>query len=101
MCLLICLLDFYLLDFIFNPIQDGFFQGCSRGAKRLPLHKICHIYPAMMKVSNVITYLKRFQKIYESRDTLLDFWWHFFTENQRIFAISKNTDVDCVLIHNL
>ena len=37
----------------FNPIHDGLFWGCSQmkggGAKRLPLPKICHAYPTMMK----------------------------------------------------
>ena len=40
-----------------NPIQDRHFQGWSRmggGAKRLPLPKICHTYPTMMKPGAVI-----------------------------------------------
>ena len=63
-----------------NLIQDGHFRGCSRigggvggEAKWLPLPKICHIYPTMMKLGTVIPYLKKIQKIYESRDTLLEF----------------------------
>ena len=69
---------------IFNPIQDGLFRGCLRivggeggggGAKKLPpLPKICHTYPTMMKVGTVILYLKKIQKIYESRDITLEFW---------------------------
>ena len=53
-----------------SPIQDGHFWGCSQmwGAKRPPL-KICHTYPTMMKLGTVIPYLKKFQKLYESRDT--------------------------------
>ena len=34
---------------------------------------ICHIYPKMMKLGIVMPYLKKIQKIYESRDTLLNF----------------------------
>ena len=43
------------------------------GAKRHPLHKIGHTHPAMMKLATVIPYLKKLQKIYESRDTPLEF----------------------------
>ena len=46
----------------FNHIQDGLFRG-----------KICHAYPTMMKLGTVILYLKKIQKIYESRDNLLEF----------------------------
>ena len=58
----------------FNPIQDVHFRSCSRmeeegGAKRPPLPKICHTYPTMIKLGTVIPYLKKLQKIYESRDT--------------------------------
>ena len=62
-----------------NPIQDGLFLGCSRmgggerGTKRPPLPKICHTYPTMMKLGTVIPYTKKIQKIYELRDTSLDF----------------------------
>ena len=62
----------------FNPIQDGLFWGCSRmraegGGKKAPFPKICHTYPAMMKRGTVIPYLKRIQKIYESRDKFYEF----------------------------
>ena len=43
------------------------------GAKRPPLPKICHIYPTMIKLGTVIPYLEKIQKIYESRDTPLEF----------------------------
>ena len=73
----------------FNPIQDGYFRGCSRmGVTRIPPcpSKICHTYPTMMKLGTVIPYLKKIPKIYESRDTPPKFYWHqhFFTENQQI-----------------
>ena len=41
----------------------------GRWAKRPPLSKISHTYPTMMKLGTVIPYLKKIQKIYESRDT--------------------------------
>ena len=47
----------------------GFFGGSGGAAKRFPLPKICLTYPAMMKLGAVIPYLKKIQKIYESRDT--------------------------------
>ena len=58
-----------------NPIQDGPFRGCpqiGRG-KKTPVPKICHRYPIMMKLNPVILYPKKIQKIYESRDTPLEF----------------------------
>ena len=61
-----------------NPIQDGLFRGCPRmggvgGPKSPLLPKICSTYPTMMKLGTVILYLKKIQKIYESRDTPLEF----------------------------
>ena len=55
-------------------------------AKRSPLPKICHTSPTMMKLSTVTPYLKKIQRIYESRDTPLEFCWHqqFFTGDQQI-----------------
>ena len=44
--------------------------------KESSLPKICHTYPTMMKLGTVIPYLKKIQKIYESRDTPPDFGWH-------------------------
>ena len=41
-------------------------------AKKPPLPKICHTYPTMMKVDTVIPCLKKNQKPYKSRDTLLE-----------------------------
>ena len=61
-----------------NPIQDVLFQGCSQmrgrgGGKKVTLPEIYHTHPTMMKLGTVIPYQKKIQKIYESRDTLLDF----------------------------
>ena len=39
------------------------------GAKNVPLSKICHTYPTMIKLGTVIPCLKKIQIIYEPRDT--------------------------------
>ena len=67
--------DFYMQRSCnINPIQDGFFRGCSRmRGQKGPLPKICHTYPTMMKLGTVIPYPKKIQKICESRDTPLEF----------------------------
>ena len=52
------------------------FFGAAHGwgkAKKAPLPKFCHTYPTMMKLGTVIPYPKKIQKIYESRDTPLEF----------------------------
>ena len=44
-----------------------------------------------MKFGTVISYLKKIQKIYKSRDTLLEFCWHqyFFTGNQQVLLYQE------------
>ena len=66
-----------------------------------PLPKICHTYPAIMKLGTVTPYLKKIQKIYELRDT------HFespdisiFYRKSENFPLPRNTDIDCILTHN-
>ena len=72
-----------------------FRMGIFRAAHRLGergvqkgsfLPKICHTYPAMMKLGTVIPYLKKIQKIYQSRDASPGLCWHqnFFTGNHQI-----------------
>ena len=55
----------------------GFFDAAhgwgGGGQKGPPLPKICHTYPTLMKLGTVIPYPKEIQKIYESRDTPLEF----------------------------
>ena len=72
----------------------GFFgaaHGWAGCAKRPPLPKICHTCPTTMKLSTAIPYPKKIQKIYESRDTPLEFCWHqhFFTGNQQILRYQE------------
>ena len=47
----------------------------EEGGQKLP-PKISHTYPTIMKLGTFITYLKKIQKIYESRDTTAEFCWH-------------------------
>ena len=59
-----------------NPVQDGLSRGCSqigRAKSPLPLPKICHTYPTVMKLGTIMAYPKKIQKIYELRDTHLQF----------------------------
>ena len=65
-------------------------------AKKAPLPKICHTYPTMMKLGTLITYQKKIQKIYKLRDTLLESAIFWKSVN---FAVSRNTDIDCILMH--
>ena len=43
------------------------------GKKANPLHKMRHTYPTKMKLGTVILYLKKIERIYESRDKPPDF----------------------------
>ena len=62
---------------IHYPIQDVPFSNCSRiaggGSKRSPFPKICQTYPTMTKHGAPTLYLKKIRKIYNSRDTPLEF----------------------------
>ena len=56
-----------------NSIQAEPFRGFSRmkgegAAKRPPFHKICHTYPTMMELGELIPYLKKIHKIYKLLD---------------------------------
>ena len=87
-----------------NPIQHGLFRGCSRmgeRAKRLSLPKICHKYPTVMKLGTVIPYPKRSNK-YMNHVTfpLSSAEISIFHRKLANFAISRNTDIDCILTHN-
>ena len=73
--------------FSVNHIEDGSFQAAhGSGCKSAHLHKICHTYPTMIKLSMVIPYLTKVQHIYKSRGTHIKFCWHqyFFTKNQQL-----------------
>ena len=90
---------------IFNPIQDGPFRGCSQmwaGVKTPPLPKICHTYPTIMKLGTVMRYLKKIQKhINHATHPLSSADISISHRKSAIFIISRNTDIDCILVHNL
>ena len=68
------------------------FRMCISGAAYaflLPLPKICRTYPTMMKLGTVILYLKKIQKIYESRDTPPEFYCIFTPEISKLCYIKK------------
>ena len=70
-----------------------FTDGEGWGVKRSHLPKICHIYLAITKLDTVTPYLKKIQKLYESRDTWVLLAPAFFHRKSANFAISKNTDI--------
>ena len=80
----------------------GFFGAAhgsgGAGAFWPPLPNICHTYLTMMKLGTVIPYLRKIQKMYKSRDTPLE---HFFHRKSANFATSRNTHIDWILIDNL
>ena len=55
------------------------------------LSKICLAYPTMLILGIVRPYITEIQKVYEWRDTPLEFCWHqhFFTGNQQIFLYQE------------
>ena len=96
-------INFHDRLFNFNPIQDGHFRDCSRmgwGQKG----------PTSLKsVTNIvqwwnlaaIPYLKKIQKVYESRGTPLNSAdISIFHRKSANFVIARNTDKDWILIHN-
>ena len=58
------------------------------GARRPTLPKICHTYPAMMKLGTVLPYLTKIRKIYESRDTPLQPLQNFLINMITILTMS-------------
>ena len=71
------------------PIQDGHFWDCSQmGGKKDPLPKIYQTYPTMMKLDTVVSCLN------------LLLTSPFFYRKSATFVISRNTDIDCILVYN-
>ena len=70
----------------------GYFETAHRrGAKRPTFPKICPTFATMMKLGRVIPYLKKIQKISESRGTPLEFRWyqHFSNRNEQILLYQE------------
>ena len=83
-----------------NRIQDALLTDGVGMAKRPALLLKSVTHPAMMKLGTSIPYLKKTQRIYELRDTppwvLLTAFFHPKSAN---IAISRNADLDCILVH--
>ena len=71
-CLLLVLLLLFPLT-LFRMSIFGLFTDGEWGKKDPSLPKLCHRYPTVMKLGTAIPYLKKIQKIYESRDTPTEF----------------------------
>ena len=69
----------------------GIFEAAHGWGGKAPLPKIYYTYPTMMKLDTVTPYLKKIQKIYESRDTPPGFCLHqhFFIGNQQILLYQE------------
>ena len=65
-----------------------------------PRPKICDTYPEMMKLGTVIPHLKKIQKMYHVAHPLSSADISIFHGKKANFLISRNTDTDCILIHN-
>ena len=48
------------------------FKKRNNNCKAPPIAKICHTYPAIIKLGTIMPYFKRIQKLYESGDTSLE-----------------------------
>ena len=86
-----------------NPIQYGLLRGCSRmGGARAPLPKICHTYPIMMNDIAQLYLTQRRSKKYLNHmaHPLSSADISIFYRKSANFAISRNTDIDFILIHN-
>ena len=85
---------FSILTWTFLPYSEWAFSGLLKDGgsqKGTPLPKICLTYPTVMKLGTVIPYLKKIQKIYESRDAPSEFCWHqhFSIGNQQILLYQE------------
>ena len=83
---------------IFNPIQDGLFRGPKK------------LHPSVKSVTLILQWWNLAQ-IYLAQRRSKNIWitWHtswvlltpaFFHWKSANLAISRNTDIDCILIHN-
>ena len=81
----------------------GFFGAAHGWGERVQkgplLPKICHKYPAMMKLGSC-TLPKEEPKKNINHTPCIVLTSAFFYRKSANFAISKNTDIDCILAHN-
>ena len=104
-------LIFYFILTLFR--KDGSFGACSPMCvfvwggggccKKHPLlPKIFHTYHTMTKLGTVIPYLKKTQKyMHHVTHPLSSADISIFHQKSANFALSKNTDIDCIFVHNL
>ena len=92
----------HFVELVLNPIQDGLFRGCSRmGGKKVPHPKICHTSCNNETWHNYTLPKEDPKNIWITGHipwvllTSALFYW-----KSANFGISRNTDVDCILIHN-
>ena len=88
-----------------NPIQDVHFQGWSQmreggRAKKPPLPKICHTCRTIMKFSIYTLPKEDWKNIWITCHTPWVLLTVFFHRKSANFPISRNTDIDCILLHN-
>ena len=92
-----------LIEYILrvNPIQDGPFRCCSRMGGKAPLPKTLHISyndEAWHSYTSPKEYPKSVWITWHTPWFLLtSAFFHWKSAN---FAMSRNTDIDCILIHN-
>ena len=84
-----------LLSSILTLFRTVFFGAAhrwwwGRGWKSSPPEN-CHTYRTMIRHGTIIPYLMKIQKLYESRDTHLEFCWHqhFLSEIRKVCYIKK------------
>ena len=71
------------------------------GGKKTPPPKICHTYLTMMKLGTVTPFLKKIQKyINHVTDPFNSADIGIFHRKSANLVISRNTDIDCILMHN-
>ena len=75
----------------------GFFGAAHGWGAIKP--KICHTYPTMMKLGIVIKKIQKYMNQMVHPLSSADI--SIFRRKSENFAISRNTDIDCILTHNL
>ena len=93
------------LSYSLTLFSMGLFEAAHRWGRAMispTLPKICHTYTTMVKLGTIIPYLKKIQKTYESCDTLFEVCWDYLSFHRKsiTLVISRNTVIDCILIHN-
>ena len=92
----------HFVELVLNPIQDGLFRGYSRmGGKKVPHPKICHTSCNNETWHNYTLPKEDPKNIWITGHIpwvlLISAFFYWKSAN---FGISRNTDVDCILIHN-